>query len=1077
VQTEIIPKKSAHSFLHGGGEMGELTRNYNWSQTSIGGPEQWPQSLRTTLSILLNSRFPMFLWWGEDLIQFYNDAYRPSLGNNGKHPVALGQKGKDCWPEIWAIIKPLIDQVRAGKGATWSEDQLIPIYRNGKIEDVYWTFGYSPVKGENGDVEGVLVVCNETTEKVKGFKNLETANHRFKSLVAQAPIAIAVFRGENFVAEIANDFYLEIVAKTKEEFLGKPLFESLPETKELLEPHAREIVRTGKPFPASEFEIIINRRGKNEICYFNSIWEPLHETDGSINGFMAVAHEITEQVKARKSIEENEHRFRKLIEEAPIPMCLYVGRELKIEIVNDALLATWGRDKSVVGKTLQEAIPELEGQPFLQLLDDVYAKGNSYTARNVETKVIRDGALVTDYFDLWYKAMLDSNGKVYGILASGVNVTEQVVTRKKIEDSEQRLRSFVESAPFPIGVYIGKEMRIQLANQTILDTWGKGNDVIGKLYADILPELDNQHIFEQLDAVYTTGIPFHAKNQQVDLVVNGKLRPYFFNYSFTPLYDTEGKVYGVMNTAADVTDLNIAHKKIEESEQNLRNVILQAPVAMCILRGKEHVVEIANERMFEIWGRRKEEMMNKSIFDGLPEAREQGFDALLNNVYTTGKTFTAYGYPVTLPRNGNVETVYLNFVYEAFREGETISGVMAVATDVTEQVLITKKIETSEARFRLMADAMPQFVWTADAQGNLNYYNQAVYDYSGLSFEELQKDGWLQIVHPDDREENARLWLHSIQTGEDFIFNHRFKNKEGEYRWQLSRAVAERDAEGSIILWIGTSTDIHEYKLFEQELNKQVKQRTLALENNNKELERSNANLQEFAYAASHDLKEPIRKIHFFADRLKQEHATTLNSAGIKTLERLEVASHRMRTLVDDLLEYSQVSRGADLFEEINLNEKLQLVLSDLEMPIQEKEAKIIVSELPVVKAHRRQMQQLFQNIIGNALKYSHPGVTPEIRIVSKIITGYEAGLSLDEDQQNKKFHFIEIKDNGIGFEQNDAERIFQVFTRLHGNSDYKGTGVGLSIARKVVENHKGFIYAKSEAGKGATFFIGLPID
>src|SRR5690606_1889611 len=129
--------------------------------TQLGSPETWPQSLKTTLSILLNARFPMFLWWGDDLIQFYNDAYRPSFGEFGKHPEALGQKGADCWPEIWPTIKPLIDQVRLGGPATWSEDQLIPINRNGKLEDVYWTFSYNPVYIENGQIGGVLVVRSE----------------------------------------------------------------------------------------------------------------------------------------------------------------------------------------------------------------------------------------------------------------------------------------------------------------------------------------------------------------------------------------------------------------------------------------------------------------------------------------------------------------------------------------------------------------------------------------------------------------------------------------------------------------------------------------------------------------------------------------------------------------------------------------------------------------------------------------------------------------------------------------------------------------------------------------------------
>ena len=150
--------------------MGERVRAFDWSKTSVGPIDAWPQSLRTTLGILLNSKFPMFLFWGPELLCFYNDAFRPSLGNEGKHPVALAKPGDEVWPEIWHIIRPLIDQVLSGGEATWHEDKLLPIYRNGKLEDVYWTFSYSPVYDNSGYVGGVLITCNETTEKVLNSK-------------------------------------------------------------------------------------------------------------------------------------------------------------------------------------------------------------------------------------------------------------------------------------------------------------------------------------------------------------------------------------------------------------------------------------------------------------------------------------------------------------------------------------------------------------------------------------------------------------------------------------------------------------------------------------------------------------------------------------------------------------------------------------------------------------------------------------------------------------------------------------------------------------------------------------------
>lgn len=169
-----------YELLSQGGEMGELIRSHDWASTPMGAIETWPQSLLTTLSIILQSQFPMFLWWGNDLIQFYNDAFRPSLGMDGRHPRALGQKAVDSWPEIWSVIKPMIDQVMSGDQPIWSEDQLIPIFRNGKMEDVYWTFSYSAVKIEDGSIGGVLVVCSETTGKVMNLKKLQESEDQLR---------------------------------------------------------------------------------------------------------------------------------------------------------------------------------------------------------------------------------------------------------------------------------------------------------------------------------------------------------------------------------------------------------------------------------------------------------------------------------------------------------------------------------------------------------------------------------------------------------------------------------------------------------------------------------------------------------------------------------------------------------------------------------------------------------------------------------------------------------------------------------------------------------------------------------
>jgi light-regulated signal transduction histidine kinase (bacteriophytochrome) len=241
------------------------------------------------------------------------------------------------------------------------------------------------------------------------------------------------------------------------------------------------------------------------------------------------------------------------------------------------------------------------------------------------------------------------------------------------------------------------------------------------------------------------------------------------------------------------------------------------------------------------------------------------------------------------------------------------------------------------------------------------------------------------------------------------------------------------------------------------------------------DLRRSNANLEEFAHAASHDLKEPIRKIRVFSGSLESSLGTRLNDHERHLFARMLNATERMTLLVDDLLEYSHITTTPMQQDVVDLNVKLKLVLSDLELLIDEKSANIIVGPMPVVKGYRRQLQQLFQNLIGNALKYSKPDVAPEITIRASIAAGADMPLNLPAEYAGKQYHILEVQDNGIGFEQQYAERIFQMFQRLWGKTEYSGTGIGLSIARKVVQNHKGYIWARSKPGEGATFFIALP--
>ena len=301
--------------------------------------------------------------------------------------------------------------------------------------------------------------------------------------------------------------------------------------------------------------------------------------------------------------------------------------------------------------------------------------------------------------------------------------------------------------------------------------------------------------------------------------------------------------------------------------------------------------------------------------------------------------------------------------------------------------------------------------------------------------------------------------VHTLETGEPFVMQYWMVSTE---RW-LELTVSRLDSDHLIHVFSDVTP---------------IKQAQLQLEKTVEELKRSNTHLEDFAHAASHDMKEPLRKIRTFVDRLRAGLSGRLSDSELGFFTRIDSSAERMQLLVDDLLEFSHVSEGArQQPERVNLTEKLQKVLSDLELSIEEKGATITIGALPTVLGHRRQLQQLFQNLVGNALKYNKPGVPPHITVSSSTVQGGNVLSTLPPEAAQKTFHLIEVTDNGIGFEPQYAEQIFEMFQRLHGKAEYSGTGVGLAIARKVVQNHGGYIWASSQPGEGATFSVLLPAE
>lgn len=1184
--------------LSGGGEMGERIRKKDWSTTEVGNIESWPQSLYTTLSIILNSKFPMFLWWGPELICFYNDAYRPSLGIEGKHPSILGQKAKDAWPEIWNTIKPLIDQVVERNESTWREDQLIPIYRNGKLEDVYWTFSYSPVKDESGDTAGVLVTCHETTQKVKvlediqeretqlsfiidaaemgtwdlnpitgkfkangrlkkwlGFspdshlnlsemmsriaesdrervtnaiqtilkqgsngnyeveysvinptnkkerrllakgkvlfddhgtvhrfsgivqditeqvsarKKIEESEKRFRNTVKQAPVGICILQGPEFIVQLANHAYLQMIDKEESEFVGHRLFDILPEVREKVKPLLAKVYTTGEPLYGMEFPVSLNKYGKERQAFFNFVYHALREDNGKISGIIVVANEVTELVEAKHSLVESEKQFRHLVMHSPIPMAILRGKDLKIEMSNNAMLKNiWRKEKeNVIGKKVLDVFPELNEQKYAELLKKVYSTGKLHKENESHAYVQGDDGILKEfYFDFEYSPLFELEGEISGIMVTANDVTEKVEARKKLEESEKRFRKVADSVPVLIWMS-GTDKVCHFFNKAWLNFTGKtmeqeyGNGWIEGVHPDDL---------EKCLDTYTTSF-----DKQEEFYMEYRLRRHDGEYRWisdngVPRFTTDGVFEGYIGACMDIHENIVYQKKVEDAEARTRLATEATDLATWELDlNTRHI--IYSPRLVEILGHSKSKILShQEMRNQLHPDDTSILEAAFEKAIETG----IYNYEVRIIKPDSDVSWVRTQGKMFFDEKNKPRKLLGTLRDITEEKARRQELFESEQKFRLLADSMPQHIWTADPNGNFNYYNQSVFDYTGLNMEEINKDGWMRVLHPNDREESIKVWNNSIKTGTDFLFEHRFRRHDGEYHWQLSRAIPQKDSEGNIQMWVGTSTNIQEQKTFASQLEKKVKERTGELAKKNKELEKMNVELESFAYVSSHDLQEPLRKIQIFALRILEKEYENLSPVGKDYFERMRTAAERMQTLIEDLLTYSRTNTMDRVFIKTDTEEIISEVINELKEIIFEKKVTIEVGNMHKIPVIPFQFRQLLLNLLTNSIKFSEAGNKPHIKINSEIIRGSKVPFL----PSNKTYCHLSVSDNGIGFDPKYKDQIFEVFQRLHGRENYKGTGIGLAIVKKIIENHDGFITATSKVSQGATFDIYLPVS
>ncbi|SOD82528.1 sensor histidine kinase [Spirosoma fluviale] len=382
-------------------------------------------------------------------------------------------------------------------------------------------------------------------------------------------------------------------------------------------------------------------------------------------------------------------------------------------------------------------------------------------------------------------------------------------------------------------------------------------------------------------------------------------------------------------------------------------------------------------------------------------------------------------------------------------------------------------LKTADQTYRIFIETMNEGAVTLNRSGLILYSNSAFAAMVDLPLTKVFGLSFRQFVADHSQEAFDTLF----KVG--WTGNHKAEllvttTTSKRVPCQLSVTPMQLDGGDCLSLILTDLTAQKETEKLLKVKNEQLAQTNTALEISNQALNRSNSNLQQFAYVASHDLQEPLRKVQQFGDLLKNRYADQLGD-GVNYLERMQSAASRMSTLIRDLLSFSRISTQQDTIAPVSLAAVFKNVLNDLDLRIQETNAIIAIDPLPGLQGDQSQLEQLFQNLVSNALKFRRPDVRPVIRVCAERVPARQLPASVKPTQQTKAYHRIDVADNGIGFEEKYVDRIFQVFQRLHGKNEFVGTGIGLAICEKVVANHGGAISASSQLGQGATFSVYLP--
>lgn len=635
---------------------------------------------------------------------------------------------------------------------------------------------------------------------------------------------------------------------------------------------------------------------------------------------------------------------------SPAPTSIYSGEDMVIRFANAGMLALWGKNSSVIGKPLMEAIPELKGQPFLEILQEVWRSGTTYSVQDAPAKLIKNGQEMLDYFDYEYKALTDHNNRTWCILNTALEVTSR--------------REFLQQIQL-------KEEREHVLNEEMAAT---------------LEELTSTN-----------------------------------------------------------EELNNSIKQLAQSREYIRTIIEQAPVGIAMLKGPQHIIEIANPAILTIWGRTESEVIGYPHEKVRPELRDQPVNNWLREVYQSGKPQINTEFTVRLRHNDGLREAIVNSIYQPiFSDRGDISGILVILEEITQQVLERRKNENNQQMLALAIDAGDLATFYYQPRTNLFSGNSLLKTWFGLSSDEnIDLSLALSAILPDDRDRVIAAITGSLDEDSDgyYFIEYRIQNKlDKKIRLLQANGRVFYDQMGNPISLNGTLRDITEQK---------------------KEEERKD----DFMGMVSHELKTPLTSLKAYLQFLQRTGVNTESSMQQNTLEKSLKQVDYMNSMINGFLNVSRLDSGQIHIGKTSFD--FQLLFSEIEDEVLSTTRTHSFSFKPagpiLIFADREKISQVLHNLIGNAIKYSPYGTLITVEY-------------LKVGSNNLK---INVLDRGIGISADDQQRIFERYYRVKdaNSKSIAGFGIGLYLCKEIIELHSGAIQVQSSKNEGTLFSFLLPID